>query len=269
MRCRGGHQQNPVLWPQNAVDDTNQHHDANIVVKPGIDYQSLERLGLITSRCRHSGNDRFEHIVDSLAGLRAGQHRVGRIDTDHVFDFLSRPVSICRRQIDLVEHRDDFDPLLNCGVAIGDSLCFDALGRIDHKQGTLACGKRAADFVREIDVPWRIDQVEIVGLAIPRPVRQGRRLRLDGNAALALEIHRVEHLLLHLAIGKSAAALDQSIGQRRFAVIDMRDDGEIAYVLHQKERAEKRVRPSGGMSAHPVAHPLGNEATECLKEAGF
>jgi len=46
----------------------------------------------------------------------------------------------------------------------------------------------------------------------------------------ALEVHRVENLLLHVAVGDGAAKLDQPVGQRRFAVVDMGDDGEIADV---------------------------------------
>ena len=53
-------------------------------------------------------------------------------------------------------------------------------------------------------------------------------MRLDGDAALALEIHRIEHLLAHLAHRQAAALLDQPVGECRLAVIDMGDDREIA-----------------------------------------
>ncbi|NJM33444.1 MAG: hypothetical protein HC850_00705 [Rhodomicrobium sp.] len=32
---------------------------------------------------------------------------------------------------------------------------------------------------------------------------------------------------LHLALGQPAAKLDQPVGQRRFAVVDMGDDGKL------------------------------------------
>ena len=53
-------------------------------------------------------------------------------------------------------------------------------------------------------------------------------MRLDGDAALALEIHRVEDLRFHLARLQRAGHLEKAIGQRRLAVVDVRDDGEIA-----------------------------------------
>ena len=56
-------------------------------------------------------------------------------------------------------------------------------------------------------------------------------MRFDGDAALALEVHRVEHLGLHLAGLERAGLLEKAIGQRRLAVVDVRDDREIANAL--------------------------------------
>ena len=74
----------------------------------------------------------------------------------------------------------------------------------------------------------RIDQVERIGLAVGGLVVEPNGLRLDGNAALALELHIVEHLFFHLALGQSACRLNQAVSQRGFAMVDMRDDGKIA-----------------------------------------
>ena len=78
----------------------------------------------------------------------------------------------------------------------------------------------------------RVDQVQVVLAAVARPVAQRRGLRLDRDAALALELHRVEHLRVHLARRKPAGALDQPVGERALAVVDMGDDGEVANVVH-------------------------------------
>ena len=53
-------------------------------------------------------------------------------------------------------------------------------------------------------------------------------LGLDGDAPLALEVHRVEVLLLHVARLDRARDLEDAIGQRRLAVIDVGDDREVA-----------------------------------------
>jgi hypothetical protein len=40
-------------------------------------------------------------------------------------------------------------------------------------------------------------------------------------------------LRFHFALLQSAATLNQSIGECRFAMIDVRNDGEISDVIHQ------------------------------------
>ena len=95
----------------------------------------------------------------------------------------------------------------------------------------------------------RVDQVEDIVLAVVRLVVQAHGLGLDGDAALALDIHIVEHLLGHLALGKAARRLDQTIGQRRFAVVDMGHDREIADM-------GKRSGGIGAHARHIAAPPL-------------
>ena len=48
-------------------------------------------------------------------------------------------------------------------------------------------------------MPRRIDQIELVLFTILRGVLHAHGMCFDGDPALALQIHRVEHLLLHLA----------------------------------------------------------------------
>jgi hypothetical protein len=118
------------------------------------------------------------------------------------------------RQVDLVQHRHDFHAEIQRRVAVGHGLRFHALRGVDHQQRAFAGRQRTADFIAEVDVARRIDQVQVVDLAIARLVAQRRGLRLDGDAALALEVHRIEHLRFHLALGQAAAQLDDAVGQR-------------------------------------------------------
>ena len=84
---------------------------------------------------------------------------------------------------------------------------------------------------------WRVDEVELVELAVVGGVHHADGVGLDGNAALALEVHGVEDLRLHLARGEGAGELEQAVGERGFAVIDMRDDREVAdvFAIHGKK----------------------------------
>ena len=58
-----------------------------------------------------------------------------------------------------------------------------------------------------------VNQVELINLAIACLVRQRSSLRLDGDAAFAFEIHRIEHLRFHLAIRQSTANLNNAVCQ--------------------------------------------------------
>jgi hypothetical protein len=50
----------------------------------------------------------------------------------------------------------------------------------------------------------------------------------DGDAALTFQVHGVEDLRLHLARGERSGKLEQTVRQRGFTVVDMRDDGKVA-----------------------------------------
>ncbi len=90
----------------------------------------------------------------------------------------------------------------------------------------------------------RVDQIELVRVSIFRGVMQPDAFRFDGDAALALQIHRVQHLLVHFALRKRAGHLQQPVRERGLAVIDVRDDAKIAYEL----RVHSGLLPPAGFS---------------------
>ena len=77
----------------------------------------------------------------------------------------------------------------------------------------------------------RVDQIENIVLAIRRLIVQPNGLRLDGDAPLFFDIHRVEHLLGHLSLRQPPCHLDQAVSERRFPVVNMCDNREIADVF--------------------------------------
>jgi hypothetical protein len=86
-------------------------------------------------------------------------------------------------------------------VEVGHGLGLDALGGVDHQDGALAGGEGAGDLVGEIDVAGGVEQVELVGLAVAGGVFHRHRVGLDGDALLALKVHRVELLVGAFAHG--------------------------------------------------------------------
>jgi len=80
-------------------------------------------------------------------------------------------------------------------------------------------------------VARRVNQVEDIVLAVVGAVVEPHGLSLDGDAALTLQVHLVQELVLLFPGGNGAGELKQAVGDGRFAMVDMGDDGEIAYVL--------------------------------------
>src|SRR4029077_4947829 len=69
-------------------------------------------------------------------------------------------------------------------------------------------------------------------------VADRRRLGEDGDALLALEVVRIEDQLADLLVSREdARLLEKSVDQRRLAMVDVGDDGDVAQV---------------GASRHPV-----------------
>ena len=113
-------------------------------------------------------------------------------------------------------------------IDVGQRLCLHPLAGIDHQKRAFDRLHRAADLIAEIDVAGGVDQVQDIGLPVFGRIVDAHRVGLDGNAAFPLDIHRVQQLLFHVAFGDCARQLDQPVGERRFPVVDMRHDGEIA-----------------------------------------
>ena len=76
-----------------------------------------------------------------------------------------------------------------------------------------------------------VDEVELVGDAVVGLVHHADGVGLDGDAALALEVHGVEDLGLHFTLGERAGELEQAVGEGGLAVVDVRDDREVADVF--------------------------------------
>ena len=227
---RGHHADAPAL-PEGPVYDPDQDNHAEIGVVPGIDEQGLERRRLVALGRGQALDDRLEHETDVEAGLGRDRHRVRSIETDHVLDLLLDPLGLGGRQVDLVEHRHNLVPGVERVIDVGQRLRLDPLARVDHQERALAGGERTRHFVGEVDVARRVHEVEDIGLAVLGPVFEAHRLRLDGDAALALDVHGIEHLLDHVALRHCPGLLDEPVGQRRLAVVDMGDDREVADVL--------------------------------------
>ena len=91
---------------------------------------------------------------------------------------------------------------------------------VDHVEDTL-------DLAAEVSVARSVDDVDLDAV-----VHDGRVLREDRDAALALDIARIHDALSHLLVrAEYMALLQHGIHKRRLAVVDVRNDCDIAELI--------------------------------------
>ena len=121
--------------------------------------------------------------------------------------------------------------MVNGHVEIRDGLCLNTLRSVYDKQCTFAGGNRARHLVREVHVSRSVYQVEYVVFSVGRLVVHLNGMALDGDAALTLQIHIVEHLPLGDLNG--LRLFQQAVGQRRLSMVDVGDDTKIPNVAYR------------------------------------
>ena len=228
----GAHKAHFVFQLDGAVFHTNQHDHADVVIKPRIDNNRLQRRVFVAGRRGDFGNDFFQNVFHTDAAFGGTLYRADGIDADDVFDFLFHAFGVGGGQVDFVQNRHDFHAQINRGVAVRHGLRFHALRCVNDQKRAFAGGQRTGNFVRKVDVSRRVNQVELIHLSVACFVVERGGLRFDGDAALFFDVHGVEHLRTHFAQIQAAAVLDEAVGKRRFAVVDVGNDGEVSDIFH-------------------------------------
>ncbi len=227
----GGHEQDLVLASQSPVDHAHEDDDTAVIVILAVENKGLEgRLG-IAGGCGDLCHDVLKHGVNVDAGLGGDLRRVLGRNTDDLLDLLLDALRVCRGQVDLVDNGQDLQIVVKGEIGVREGLRFDSLARVHNEDRAFAGGERAADLIVEVHMARGIDEVEGIVLPRGRVIGQTDGARLDGDAALPFEIHVVEDLILHDALLYRAAFLDEAVGERGFAVVDMGNDAEIADIL--------------------------------------
>ena len=144
-------------------------------------------------------------------------------------------------EVYLVHHGDNLQIVIHRQIKVRNGLGLDALRGVHHQQRPFAGGDGTTHLVAEIHMPGGVDKVQYELLTGIGPISFRRDavvhldgMALDGDAALFLQLHIVKHLILHLTGCDSMRHLQQAVGQRALAVVDMRYDAEIANILHVK-----------------------------------
>ena len=226
----GLHRADRLALLERAVDHADVGDDAAVLVELGVEDQRARRRVGVAGRRRDLLHELLEDLLDALPRLAGDALDAVAGLAEQLGDLLGDALGLGAGQVDLVQARDQLEPGLDREVGVGQRLGLDALRGVDDEQRALARGQRARDLVGEVDVPGRVDEVQLVGLAVARGVEDAHGLGLDRDPALALEVHRVQDLGPHRARVDGLGHLQDAIGQRRLPMVDVGDDREVADV---------------------------------------
>ena len=233
-----------VARVQRSLKDAADGDAAKVVGVIEIGNENLQRcLDIARGRWnrRHNGLEqrlqvraRLGHVERRRACLghcvehRKIQLRFLRIEVDEkVVNLVQHFLRTRIGAVNLVDHHDRLElGFQRLGQHVA-RLRQRPLGRIHQQHHAVHHLQRALHLAAKIGVARRIDNVDLAAFKV-----DGRILGKDGDAALALQVVRIHHALGHLLVGAEGAGLAQhGVNEGGLAVVNMGDDGDIAYRL--------------------------------------
>ncbi len=214
----------------------------------------LERPVEIDVRGRHmreNGLEERRHIAARDVGRKPGVTKKRRRIYDREVELLLRCAQAIEEIEGLVEHPawtrartvdliDDDDRAQAVGKGFASDkarLRHRSVHRIDEEQHRVDHRQHALHLAAKVGVARRVDDVDSIIAPADRRVLGEYR-----DAALALEHVRIHDARAHvLARVERTRLLQQPVHERRLAVVDMGDDGDVAQLCNHKGLGKKRA----------------------------
>jgi hypothetical protein len=156
--------------------------------------------------------------------------------------------------VDLVHDEDDRQVRLQRLAEDEAGLGQGALGGVDEQDDAVDHEQPALDLAAEVGVAGGVDDVDLHLAAVRRRPADRGVLREDRDALLALEVHRVHDALVHvLVLAEHPGLPEHGVDQRRLAVVDVGDDGDVAEVVADGHGAPSLGQPGGQLRAQGSA----------------
>ncbi len=184
-----------VARAQRAVHHFEIGDNAAKTVEHRIENKALQRCVGVALWRRNAFYYGIENRLNAQARFAAGTNYLFAFAAEQVHNFVLHCVGHCALHVAFVHHGNYLEIMLDGHVEVADGLRLHALRCVYHQQCALASGYGAAHLVRKIDMPRRINQIQRVFFAVVG-VFHLYGVAFDGDAALTLEVHIVQHLRL-------------------------------------------------------------------------
>ena len=227
-----------------AAADAADGDAADVVIRFERRDHELQRAFLVAVRRRDLLDDRLHqrlkivafvlHLVlrDAVARRRVDDREIKlvivRVELHEELEhFIIDIIDALVRLVDLVDDDDRLELLLQGFAQDVFRLRHRPFERIDQEQHAVDHVQHALDLAAEVRMARRVDDVDLDAI-----VHDGCIFRQNRDAALALDVARVHDTLLDLLVrAEDMALLQHRIDERRLAVVDVRDDGDVAEIF--------------------------------------
>ena len=227
----GCHHANGIPTAQAAVYDADIDDDAPVAVVDGVKDKGAKRRILVSLGRWNVVNNLLQYLFHILTGLGGDPRCILTVEADYVLHLFGHPVRVGRREIDLIDDRDDFQVMVQGEIGIGKRLRLYSLSGVNDENSPVTGSEGTRDLIVEVHMAGGVYEIQFIDLSVICMVVQFDGAGLDGDAALALNVHVVEDLLLHVMLGDRVRELQKPVGQGRFSVVNVGNDGEIPDVL--------------------------------------
>ena len=246
--------------PDRPLEDAAEREAADVGRGVEVRHERLQRVALVVGGRRDALQDHVEQRLQvGLERVRVGVERgpaglavavddreldlalVGVQVEEELVHLVDDRLDARVRPVDLVDDEDHRQPRLERLAQHEARLRQRPLARVDEQEHAVDHRQPALDLAAEVGVARRVDDVDL------RPaVADGRVLGEDRDALLALEVAGVEHALGHVLVRAEGAGLpEQRVDERGLAVVDVRDDGDVADVRANGHRLRVATRNEG------------------------
>ena len=205
-------QEDAVAALHDAVLHLNGADDSLVGVVPAVADAGAEGIAATALRPDDAVHDAREDVRNADVLLGGAAENGVFLHAHDLHDLLLAVVDVCVRKVDFRYYRNDIQVVLHRTAICRQRLCLDSLRGIDEHEDALAGGKTLLHLVRKVHVTRRVDQIqEVVLVVLRRAHEHARRLRLHGDASLALHLQIVQKLRLRI-LRNVARVLHDRIG---------------------------------------------------------